>query len=176
MYALHSFLHFPQKHLEIKKKSGNLATLSYLTELSRMLKFSKEEKQEVVTQIVPTSIIFDFPGFSVLYSPFANHFAKKRSLTKQPFGVLLISYLSTRAFRAVFTLLVAGRWWVKMNCCHNLIALFTLRKLRNNYRGYQMFSNFLIVIPYHQTSHPLSVALVQLLNGHWGGYRMYLLA
>ena len=82
LYALHSFLHFPQKRLEIKKKRGNLATLSYLTELSRMLKFSKEEKQEVVTQIVPTSIIFDFPGFSVLYSPFANHFAKKRSLTK----------------------------------------------------------------------------------------------
>ena len=27
---------FPKKHLEIKKKSGNLATLSYLTELPRI--------------------------------------------------------------------------------------------------------------------------------------------
>ena len=107
---------FPKKHLVVKKKCCILATLSYLTELSRMLKFSKEEKQEVVTQIVTTSIIFDFPGFSVLYSPFASHFAKKRSLTKKPFGVLLISCLSTKAFRAVFTLLVAGRWWVMMNC------------------------------------------------------------
>ena len=41
---------------------------------------------------------------------------KARELTKKPFGVLLISCLSTRAFRAVFTLLVAGRWWVMMNC------------------------------------------------------------
>lgn len=53
-----------------------------------------------------------------------------------------------------------------------LLQPFTLRKLRNNYRDYQMFSSFLIIIPYHQTSHPLSVALVQLLNGHWGGCRM----
>ena len=55
-------------------------------------------------------------AFSVLYSPLASHLAKKRSLTKLPFGVLLTNCLSTKAFRAVFTLLVAGRWWVKMNC------------------------------------------------------------
>lgn len=47
-----------------------------------------------------------------------------------------------------------------------------LRKLRNDNRDYQIFSSFLIIIPCRQTSHPLSVALVRLLNGHWGGYRM----
>ena len=48
--------------------------------------------------------------------PLTSHFAKKRSLTKYPFGVLLTSCLSTNAFNAVFTLLVAGRWWVLINC------------------------------------------------------------
>lgn len=47
-----------------------------------------------------------------------------------------------------------------------------LRKLRNDNRDYQIFSSFLIIIPCRQTSHPLSVALVRLLNGHWGGCRM----
>lgn len=47
-----------------------------------------------------------------------------------------------------------------------------LRKLRNDNRDYQIFSSFLIIIPCRQTSHPLSVALVRLLNGHWSGYRM----
>ena len=51
--------------------------------------------------------------------PLTSHFAKKRSLTKQPFGVLLTSCLSTNAFNAVFTLLVAGRWWVLINCWLN---------------------------------------------------------
>ena len=56
MYAQHSFPHFRLKHLEIKKKCCTLAASSYLTELSRMRRFSKEEKQEAVTQIVPTSM------------------------------------------------------------------------------------------------------------------------
>ena len=42
--------------MEIKKKCCTLAASSYLTELSRMRRFSKEEKQEAVTQIVPTSM------------------------------------------------------------------------------------------------------------------------
>lgn len=101
---------------------------------------------------------------------------KKESLVGEgirPEFIALINYGIT--FNAVFTLLVAGRWWVLINCCLNgedtkcsrtiahkrivqschillsfiiqtFIALFTQRKLRNKKRDRQMFSSFLIII------------------------------
>lgn len=105
---------------------------------------------------------------SVGYDSSSHQPFRKEAVTNH----LLTSCLSTNAFNAVFTLLVAGRWWVQINCwlngedtkhsraiapkrivqsCHNLlsfiiqtfIALFTQR---NKKRDRQMFSSILIII------------------------------